>query len=151
MRLPPLRLFAALVLLALTGCTVVNTASVPSDRSGKDVFVTAGDIPEPHESLGLVQVARSGVLLFGFADVVGTDLNAGFQQVLIPQIREMGGDGAINVRFHQTQYLPFTKVVGLIFFFVPLPSQVTITAEVVKLRHPAARAPAPASAPSAAR
>jgi hypothetical protein len=146
-----MRLSAALVLLALTGCTVVNTASVPSDRSGKDVFVTAGDIPEPHESLGLVQVARSGVLLFGFADVVGTDLNAGFQDVLIPQIREMGGDGAINVRFHQTQYLPFTKVVGLIFFFIPLPSQVTITAEVVKLRHPGAQAPAPASAPSATR
>lgn len=151
MRLPSLRLLAALLLPALTGCTVVNTASVPSDRSGKDVFVTAGDIPEPHESLGLVQVARSGVLLFGFADVVGTDLNAGFQDVLIPQIREMGGDGAINVRFHQTQYLPFTKVVGLIFFFIPLPSQVTITAEVVKLRHPGAQAPAPASAPSATR
>ena len=145
-----MRLLAALVLLALTGCTVVNTASVPSDRGGKDIFVTAGDIPEPHESLGLVQVSRSGVLLFGFADVVGTDLNAGFQEALIPQVREMGGDGAINVRFHQTQYLPLTKVLGVLFFFIPLPSQVTITAEVVKLQHHA-QAPAPVSAPSAAR
>jgi hypothetical protein len=136
------RLLAALVLLALTGCTVVNTATVPSDRSGRDIFVTAGDIPEPHESLGLVQVTRSGVLLFGFADVAGTDLNAGFQDVLIPQVREMGGDGAINVRFHQTQYLTITKVVGLIFFFIPLPSQVTITAEVVKLRNRPAQGPA---------
>ncbi|WP_224370642.1 hypothetical protein [Hyalangium versicolor] len=148
-----MRLLLAVSLAALTGCTVINTASVPSDRSGQDVFVTAGDIPEPYESLGLVQATRSGVLLFGFADVVGTDLEAGFQEVLIPQIREMGGDGAINVRFRQTQYLPVQKVLGAIFFFVPLPSSVTVTAEVVKLRRGSAARPAetPAKAPVAVR
>ena len=57
----------------------------------------------------MVQATRSGVLLFGFADVVGTDLQAGFEEVLLPQIREMGGDGAINVRFRQTQYLPVRR------------------------------------------
>ncbi len=129
-----MRLFVALALVALTGCTVINTATVPSDRSGRDVFVTAGDIPEPYETLGLVQATRSGVLLFGFVDVIGTDLNAGFKDVLIPQVREMGGDGAINVRFRQTQYLPATKVIGAILFIFPLPSSVTVTAEVVKLR-----------------
>ena len=129
-----MRLFFVLALMALTGCTVVNTATVPSDRSGKDIFVTAGDIPEPYESLGLIQATRAGVLLFGFADVVGTDLQAGFRDVLIPQVRQMGGDGAINVRFHQTQYLPATQVLGAIFFVFPLPSQVVITAEVVRLK-----------------
>ena len=129
-----MRLFLVLALVALTGCTVVNTASVPSDRSGQDIFVTAGDIPEPYESLGLIQATRAGVLLFGFADVGGTDLQAGFRDVLIPQVRELGGDGAINVRFHQTQYLPATKVLGAIFFIFPLPSQVVITAEVVRLK-----------------
>lgn len=137
-----MRLLLALSLAALTGCTVVNTAAVPSDRSGQDVFVTAGDIPEPYESLGLVQATRSGVLLFGFADVVGTDIQAGFQDVLIPQIREMGGDGAINVRFRQTQYLPIHQVLGAIFFIFPLPSSVTVTAEVVKLRRGNAARPA---------
>jgi hypothetical protein len=140
-----MRLLLALALVALTGCTVVNTTSVPSDRSGKDVFVTAGDIPEPYESLGMVQATRSGVLLFGFVDVVGTDLDAGFKEVLIPQVREMGGDGAINVRFRQTQYLPVTKVFGAIFFFIPLPSSVTVTAEVVKLQR---RADGPAATPA---
>jgi hypothetical protein len=140
-----MRLLLALALVALTGCTVVNTTSVPSDRSGKDVFVTAGDIPEPYESLGMVQATRSGVLLFGFVDVVGTDLDAGFKDVLIPQVREMGGDGAINVRFRQTQYLPVTKVFGAIFFFIPLPSSVTVTAEVVKLQR---RADGPAATPA---
>jgi hypothetical protein len=129
-----MRLLLALALLAFTGCTVINTASVPSDRSGRDVFVTAGDIPEPYETLGMVQATRSGVLLFGFVDVIGTDIDAGFKDVLIPQVREMGGDGAINVRFRQTQYLPVTKVFGAIFFFIPLPSSVTVTAEVVKLQ-----------------
>ncbi|AKJ01855.1 hypothetical protein ATI61_103568 [Archangium gephyra] len=129
-----MRLLVAFALVALTGCTVINTASVPSDRSGRDVFVTAGDIPEPYETLGMVQATRSGVLLFGFVDVIGTDLDAGFKDVLIPQVRAMGGDGAINVRFRQTQYLPVTKVFGAIFFIFPLPSSVTVTAEVVKLQ-----------------
>lgn len=147
-----MRFLLALALVALTGCTVVNTASVPSDRSGREVFVTAGDIPEPYESLGMVQATRSGVLLFGFVDVMGTDLNAGFNDVLIPQIRAMGGDGAINVRFHQTQYITVTKVVGAILFFIPLPSSVTVTAEVVKLqRHADASAGSSEPVVSAAR
>lgn len=129
-----MRLLLALSLVALTGCTVINTASVPSDRGGQDIFVTAGDIPEPYETLGVVQATRSGVMLFGFVDVVGTDLEAGFRDVLIPQVREMGGDGAINVRFRQTQYLPVQQVLGAIFFIFPLPSSVTVTAEVVKLK-----------------
>ena len=145
-----MRLLLAFALLALTGCTVINTASVPSDRSGRDVFVTAGDIPEAYETLGLVQATRSGVLLFGFVDVIGTDIDAGLKDVLIPQVREMGGDGAINVRFRQTQYLPVTKVFGAIFFFIPLPSSVTVTAEVVKLQRRADR-PAGEKAPVVAR
>ncbi|KFA90018.1 hypothetical protein [Archangium violaceum] len=134
-----MRLLVAFALVALTGCTVINTASVPSDRSGRDVFVTAGDIPESYETLGMVQATRSGVVLFGFVDVVGTDLDTGFKEVLIPQVRAMGGDGAINVRFRQTQYLPVTRVFGAIFFFIPLPSSVTVTAEVVKLQRRADR------------
>jgi hypothetical protein len=138
-----MRLLLALSLIALTGCTVINTASLPSDRGGQETFVSAGDIPEPYESLGVVQATRSGVLLFGFVDVVGTDIDAGLREVLVPQVREMGGDGAINVRFRQTQYLPLTKVMGAIFFIFPLPSSVTVTAEVVKLkRSGAAQVPA---------
>ncbi|MBN1210247.1 MAG: hypothetical protein JXB05_35675 [Myxococcaceae bacterium] len=146
-----MRLLLALSLAALTGCTVINTASVPSDRSGQDIFVTAGDIPEPYESLGMVQVTRSGVLLFGFVDVVGTDIEAGLKDTLIPQIREMGGDGAINVRFRQTQYLPGQQVLGAIFFIFPLPSSVTVTAEVVKLRRGSAAGPGVDGPPVAAR
>ena len=146
-----MRLLLVLSLVALTGCTVINTASVPSDRSGQDIFVSAGDIPEPYESLGMVQATRSGVLLFGFVDVVGTDIEAGLKDVLIPQVREMGGDGAINVRFRQTQYLPVQQVLGAIFFFAPLPTSVTVTAEVVKLRRGSAvRPPASESAPPVA-
>lgn len=137
-----MRFWLALSLVALTGCTVINTAAVPSDRSGRDTFITAGDIPEPYESLGMVQATRSGLLLFGFIDVVGTDIEAGLKDVLMPHIREMGGDGAINVRFHQTQYLPVQQVLGAIFFFAPLPSSVTVTAEVVKLRRGNATRPA---------
>jgi hypothetical protein len=122
------------LLLAATGCTVVNTVEMPSERRRGELFVTAGDIPEQYETVGLVQVSRGGVRLFGFWDVAGTDLNAGFKDVLAPQIKAMGGDGAINVRFHQSQYTPAAQIIGLVFFFVPLPTSVTITGEVVKLK-----------------
>jgi len=121
-------------LFALSGCTIVNSAQLPSDRSGQQIFLTSGDIPEPYLSLGIVQGTRSGVRLAGFFDPAGTDLQTGLRDVLIPQIREMGGDGAINVRYHMTQYTPWTQVVGLIFFFIPLPTSVTVSGEVVKLR-----------------
>jgi hypothetical protein len=132
---PSFRTLTAVLALAVTsGCTAVDTAVVPSSRQPGEIFVTAGNISEPHDIIGLVQTSRSGVRLFGFFDPVGTDLQSGFERTLIPQIREMGGDGAINVRFHQTQYLTVTKVVFAFLFFLPLPSQVTITGQVVKLR-----------------
>ncbi|HLL52848.1 MAG TPA: hypothetical protein VK447_04825 [Myxococcaceae bacterium] len=121
-------------MFAAAGCTTVNTAKLQSDRSGRDIFVSAGDIPEPYDSLGLVQATRSGVRVFGFIDPMGTDIEAGLRDVLIPQVREMGGDGAINVRFHMTQYAPITQAVFAVLFFIPLPSQVVVSGEVVKLR-----------------
>ena len=144
-----MRKIVALLLCAVVvsaGCTVVNTASVPSDRQGGEIFVTAGDIPEAYESLGMIQATASGVLLFGFIDPVGTDIDAGFHELLIPEVEKLGGDGVINVKFHQTQYVPVTQVLFAILFFIPLPSSVTLTGEVVRLQAgavPVAPAPAP--------
>lgn len=130
------RLIAIAVCIAFvgSGCTVVNQVRVPSTPGGPKTFVTAGDIDQPYESLGIVQVKRGGLLLFGFADPVGTDLEAGFTRSLIPEIERLGGDGAVNVRFEQTQYLPVTRAIFAVFFIIPLPSQVVVSAEVVKLK-----------------
>jgi hypothetical protein len=138
---------------ALAACTVVNTAVIPP---GSGPLITSGDTTRPYQSLGLVQTTRKGVLLFGFIDVVGTDLQAGFTEVLAPIVRQMGGDAAINVRFHQTQYLPLTQVLfAFPFFFIPLPTNVTITAEVIRFTDgggaaPAGGPPPPAAAPPVA-
>ncbi len=118
-----------------TGCTVVNKVRLPSVPGGNEVFVTAGDIQEPHEVLGVVQVSRSGPLLFGNIDVVGTDLEAGFKEVLLPEVKKMNGDGVVRVRYNMTQYTPFARIAGAILFMFPLPSTVTITGQVVKLKH----------------
>lgn len=123
--------------LALSSsCTVVNSVSLPAvpGQPGQDIFVTAGDIAAPHEVLGMVQVHRGGVLLFGNIDVIGTDLDAGFKETLIPEVKKLGGDGVVRVRYQMTQYTPLARVFGAIFFIFPLPSQVTITGQVVKLR-----------------
>ncbi len=131
------RLLLPLAVLSLaSSCTVVHSVALPDSANGQDVFVTAGDLAAPHDALGLVQITRSGVLLFGNIDVIGTDLEAGFKEVLLPKVREMGGDGVVRVRYHMTQYTPWARVLGAIFFFVPLPSTVTITGTVVKLRPP---------------
>ena len=126
-----------LVLLVgvVSGCTVVNRVTLPAVPGGSDVFVTAGDIVEPHDVLGVVQAHRGGVLLFGNIDVVGTDLEAGFKEVLLPYVKGLGGDGVTRVRFHMTQYTPFARVLGALFFFAPLPSEVTITGQVVRLKN----------------
>ncbi|MBM4358738.1 MAG: hypothetical protein FJ096_11595 [Deltaproteobacteria bacterium] len=141
---------AMLMALALgatmtTGCTMVDKVTLPSVPGGKEVFVTAGDVTEPHEVLGLIQVSRSGPLLFGNIDVVGTDLETGFKKVLLPEVERLGGDGVVRVRYRMTQYTPFARIAGAIFFIFPLPSTVTITGTVVKMKQGlAAPAPAPA-------
>lgn len=137
---------SVLSLAAASGCTVVNTATIPSDRSGEMTFVTSGDIPEPYTSMGFVQATRSGVRLVGFFDPMGTDIQTGIAEVLIPKLKEMGADGAINVRYHMTQYTPVTQVFAVLLFFVPLPSRVEVSGEAVKLHRPggaATGAPSP--------
>ncbi len=119
---------------SFAACTIVNTAVLPNDPKQHAPFVTTGDIQGPYQSLGLIQVTRKGHLLFGFVDIVGTDIQTGFNEVLMPELRRLNGDGIVNVRFHQTQVLPAIKVVQAILFFVPfLWTEVTITGEVVKL------------------
>jgi hypothetical protein len=129
----------AFLVALLAACTVVNHA-LPSAQGQPGVFVTAGDTRQPYESLGPVQVTRKGVLLFGFADPAGTDLDAGMAD-LAEEARRMGADGVINVRFQQTQYLPATRVLFAILFIVPLPSECTLTGEAIKLRAVAPLAP----------
>ncbi|HEX5751973.1 MAG TPA: hypothetical protein VFZ09_37475 [Archangium sp.] len=125
--------FGLLLLMALAGCTSVNVAQVPSIRDRRDVFVSTGDVKGPYQSLGVVQTTRRGVLLFGFADPAGTDLESGLRESLLPEVRRLGGDGIMNVRFQQTQYPVPTRILFALLFFIPLPSEVTLSGEVVKL------------------
>ncbi|WP_224370638.1 hypothetical protein [Hyalangium versicolor] len=123
------------VLLVLGGCTTVDVARVEGSPRGHDVFVTTGDLPGPYKSLGVVQATRRGVVVFGFADPAGTDIQSDLDEQLLPQIRQMGGDGIINAHFQQTQYSLATRILFSILFFFPLPSEATITGEVVKLEN----------------
>ncbi len=124
----------AVAALLGSGCTMVDKVVLPAVPGGKEIFVTAGDIQEAHEVLGVIQVSRSGPLLFGNIDVAGTDLETGFKAVLLPEVKKMNGDGVVRVRYHMTQYSPFARIVGAILFIFPLPSTVTITGQVVKLK-----------------
>jgi hypothetical protein len=114
------------------GCTAIDHARLPP--GGGDVFITSGDIGVPYQSLGLLQVTRRGARIFGFIDPVGGDLESGLYESLLPEARAVGADAVINVRFQQTQYLFQTKLLFALLFFVPLPSEVTVTGELVRYR-----------------
>jgi hypothetical protein len=78
--------------LVLGACTTVDMARAPSARGGRDVFVSTADMPGPYKSLGVVQATRRGVLLFGFADPAGTDLQANLDEQLLPNEATISGE-----------------------------------------------------------
>ncbi len=135
-----------LLLFGLSACTAVSFAPLPSQQAQGQIFVSAEGLKEPYDSVGIVQVTRRGVLLFGFADPAGTDLQAAVSEVE-GQVRRAGADGLINTRVEQTNYTTAARILGLIFFFAPLPSEVTITGELVRVRRGVAPTLAPPIAP----
>ena len=132
-------------LLTASGCTAVNYTQLPQARTPGELLITQEALQEPYESMGVLQLTRKGPILFGFADVVGTDLETAVAE-LGPQIRARGADGLVNVRVEQTQYTTFRKIIAILHFFAPLPSEVTINGELVK-RLPAST-PVPAEVPA---
>ncbi len=136
--------------MAASSCTAVDTARLPTYARPGDVFVTQESVRTPYESLGLVQVTRKGVRLFGFADPAGTDLEAAMQEV-VPEVRRAGADGLMNARVEMSQLTLAGKLLGLLFFFVPVPSTVVVSGELVRLKGPVTpplpQAPQPTGAP----
>jgi hypothetical protein len=123
-----------LLLALLSACTTVDTVRVSGEPSERGLpFIRSGDLQQPYESRGLVQVTRRGVYLFGFADPAGTSLDPAVRE-LYAQVSRMGGDGIINVQWSMTQYPLPARILGALFFFIPLPAEVTVTGEVVSLR-----------------
>lgn len=139
-----MRLLVAVSAVAvLTGCTSVNAVQVPTGSRPGEIFVTTGDLRQPYTSLGIIQATRRAPIFLGWLDAGGTDLDDALVD-LIPEVRNMGGDGIINVRFEQIQHPPLARALMVLFFFVPLPGEATITGEVVRLGAPAYGTPPPA-------
>ncbi|MSP24351.1 MAG: hypothetical protein EXR75_04150 [Myxococcales bacterium] len=133
-------------LFAATGCTSVSFATLPQAQSRGELLITQEAMAGPYESKGVLQLTRKGAILFGFADVVGTDLESAIEE-LGPEIRSRGADGLVNMRVEQTQYSTFRRIVAILHFFAPLPAEVTINGELVKriAAAPPAAEPAPAA------
>ena len=120
--------------LIACACQFGALARVPGDHRPGGLFVTRGDIQEPYDSLGIVQVQRSGVQFAGAWDPAETDLDTTVRTALLPQIQAMGGDGIVHVQFHQTMLTPTQHITLAILFCVPVPTETVIRGEVVKLR-----------------
>lgn len=129
------RLALLLIAASATGCTTIAVATPKStDPSQPGVFVTQASLGTPYESLGPIQATRRGALALGFFDPVGANLQDTLDQVLLPEAAKAGADGVINVRYHATTYTLPAKLFGALFFFLPLPAEVTITGELVRLK-----------------
>lgn len=124
---------AALLWAALPACTAIDVATLPGGARPGEILITQETLQEPYDSVGLLQITRKGVHLVGFADPAGTDLAAVIEQVA-PEIRYSGADVLMNARVEMTQYTLPAKLLGLLFFFIPQPAEVTISGELVRRR-----------------
>lgn len=131
MRLRPVVVIAALA-AAAGGCTSISTVQIPWQRGGQETFVTTSDLKEPYRSLGVLQATRRGALLFGFLDPGGANVEAALGD-LLPEVRQMGGNGVINLRFEQTEYPMPVRLLFAVLFFIPLPAEANVRGEVVQL------------------
>ena len=126
------RLIAGATALGLlAGCTVGNLYMYPPEIA-EHYLITMGESPRPYVSKGFVQITAKGANLAGFLTVVDADLQKMFGELLIPEIEKAGADGLVNLDFKETQHPTATKVVFAILFFIPLPTSVEITGELVE-------------------
>jgi hypothetical protein len=139
-------LFGAILLVA--GCTVRNAYVFPPHVQ-KRYRITGGDVQRSYRSLGQIQITRKGANLFGFVSVVDADLEKMFGEILIREMQARGADGIINMRFHETQHTVATKLLfAFPLFFVPLPTKVELTGELIRFTPPPPARAAPSSAPA---
>jgi len=124
----------AAALLLLSGCTASTFARFPAPDPTRP-FVTAEGLPAgtPYDSVGLVQVTRRGVLVFGFADPAGTEVDGALVDLEL-EARKVGADGVVNARVVKQPWTLAERITGAVLFFMPLPSEVTLTGELVRLR-----------------
>ena len=123
------------LLVSSSGCTAVNVAHLPGEPvMNGPLFVTTSDIDLPYDSLGPIQATRRGVVVFGFLDPVGFDLERCLNDTLVPEARRIGANGVINLKFEQTQLTPATRVLGAVLFFIPFPVECTVRGEAVMVR-----------------
>ncbi len=139
----PTSLLALLALAAplAVGCTDQNHYVYPPAVQQRHL-ITTGDVARPYQSLGYIQITRRGALLFGWVPVVDADLQKMFGELLLAELARTGADGVINVKFHETQYTTATRIFfAFPLFFVPLPTQVQLTGELIRFLPPGGAAP----------
>jgi hypothetical protein len=126
-----------------SACSVSNAYVYPREVQER-YLITAGDTSKPHLSRGYIQISRSGANLFGFASLVDADLQTLFGELVVPELEKAGADGIINMQFEERQYTLGTKILFAIppFCFIPLPTHVQLTGELVSFKN-AVAAPSP--------
>ena len=126
------RLIAAAATLGLlAGCTAGNIYMYPPEIA-KSYLITMGESPRPYVSKGFVQITAKGANLAGFFPVMDADLQKMFGELLIPEIEKAGADGIVHLDFKETQHPTATKAFFAVLFFIPLPTSVEITGELVE-------------------
>ncbi|MEN9799781.1 MAG: hypothetical protein RL653_3478 [Pseudomonadota bacterium] len=128
----------ATLMLLLSGCTASTFTRLPAPEASRP-FITAEGLPAgtAYDSVGIVQVTRRGVLVFGFADPAGTELDAALADLEM-EARKAGADGVVNARVVKQPWTLAERIAGAVLFFAPFPSEVTMTGELVRLRRESA-------------
>jgi hypothetical protein len=131
------RIVLALLLITTSVACSAQSAYVYPTKIRQRYLITTGDTGRPYESLGYLQLTRKGADLFGFIPVVDADFERLFGHELVRELEQSGADGIINVRFHERQWTTAQRLGFALFFFVPMPTQVELTGELIKFTPPA--------------
>ncbi len=131
------RMIAALLTLVLFGGCTVGNIYMYTPEIRENYLITMGESPKPYESRGFLQITAKGANLAGFFPVVEADLEKMFGDLLIREIEKAGADGIVNLDFKELQHPTAVKAIFVVLFFIPLPTSVEITGELVKFNEAA--------------
>jgi hypothetical protein len=137
----------ALLALVAAGCTAQNAYIYPPAVQQR-YLITMGDAQRPYQSMGYIQITRRGAYMAGFIPVVDADMQKMFGEILIGEIQKAGADGIINLHFYETQYTPATRAIFVLFFFIPLPTVVEVSGELIRFVDAPPPPPPPGGYPS---
>ncbi|MBM3328829.1 MAG: hypothetical protein FJY67_05040 [Calditrichaeota bacterium] len=109
-----------LALACLSGCAAETTVHLGGSLKGdREIVLTTGSLDQPVRSIGITQVSRYGLALFGFFDLWPADLREVLNRDLRDAAARTGADAVVNLQFFEMQYPAALKILSILTVVSP--------------------------------